>query len=202
MSHVVPLIGEAWDHRRRRRRRRGVVLLLAAAVIALLAAMLPSGTHRRAASGSTPRGPVEVAPSRVLARGPYMGVRCPIANSIACDRVGLAVWLKAPAQSVTATVAGAPLALHRRGDVLVTSDQPRREFDGFLRPAGIVSRLHVRPQNGDSVVTRHGRARVIPRHRMWYGEGHPTALVRLVIRDRSGRTMTTHLRVGLSTGWG
>src|SRR2546429_277960 len=45
--------------------------------------------HRRAAPDAA-----EAPAKRLLARSPYLGVACPTANSIACDRVGLAVWLR------------------------------------------------------------------------------------------------------------
>lgn len=52
---------------------------------------------------------------QVLARAPYMGVACPTPNSIACDRIGLAIWLKEPARTVTATIAGHHLRLQPGG---------------------------------------------------------------------------------------
>lgn len=185
---ILRLFPEAWDHRRHRvrRRRQAAVALLGVAVAALLV-VLPV---RDAAPGEHPPRPepartFEVSPSRVLAGTPYMGVRCAVPNSIACDRVGLAIMLRTPAVSVSATIAGAPFAMNRFGDRLVSSRHPRREFDGYLQPAGIVSRLHVPAQHG-----------------MWFGDGDPSALVRLTIHEASGRTLTTRLRVTLAAGWG
>jgi hypothetical protein len=40
-----------------------------------------------------------------------MGVSCPIPNSFACDRVGVAVWLREPALSVDAAIAGREVQL-------------------------------------------------------------------------------------------
>jgi hypothetical protein len=200
MSAIAPLFDEAWDHWRRRRRRVVLGCVAAAMVVGALfagSAIVPPGTRRG--------GTAQVAPSRVLSRSPDLGVSCPVANSIACNRVGLAVWLKRPALSVTATIAGASFALDYRGDLESASQRPRLAFDGFLERAGIMSRMHVEPVEGSVVVRRHGHWVVVNRHRMWYGEYRrvaPGATVRLVIRDRSGRTVVTHVRVGLSTGWG
>ncbi|HWH11596.1 MAG TPA: hypothetical protein VG165_10760 [Solirubrobacteraceae bacterium] len=125
----------------------------------------------------------------VLAKAPYMGVSCPVANSIACDRVGLAVLLRRPAYSVTATIAGRPLDLDYRTWAPGHAPRgPRTAFSGFLRPAGIVSNLHVSPDNG-----RDG----------WFGTRFPEPpLVRLRVRYAGGNTITTQLRVNLATGWG
>src|SRR5271167_4545267 len=99
MQYVAWLLDEAWEHRRRRYRRFGIALLTAGAIMALVS-VLPSHSH--GVPGSTAPRADEVAASSVLSKSPYLGVRCSIANSIACDRVGLAVWLKRPAVSVTA----------------------------------------------------------------------------------------------------
>jgi len=132
-----------------------------------------------------------------------MGVKCPVANSIACDRVGLAVWLKRPAMSVTATIAGAPLTLDHRGDLVYKGDRPRSAFAGFLQPAGIVARLHVKPALGDVVYKSHGRWRVAVRRQMWFGGTEsPLVPVRLTIHRPGGRTVITRVKVALGTGWG
>jgi hypothetical protein len=144
-----------------------------------------------------------VAPSEVLSRAPYIGVRCPVANSIACDRVALAVWLKHPAAKVSATIAGARLSLSPRSEIAYPGDGPDRAFAGDLQPAEIVSRLHVRPVEGNVISTKHGKAHVGSRRRMWFGDGStPPTRVRLTIHEPSGRTVVTSLRVPLGTGWG
>jgi hypothetical protein len=202
MSYIVPLFDEAWEHRRRRRR---VELLLAALCAAAVGAyaLIPRGAgpaHPRRTTGD----PAAVAPGHVLARPPYMGVHCRVANSIACDEIGLAVWLKRPATAVTARIAGRPLRLNLWGDLPAASHAPRRAFAGFLQHAGIVSRMHVRPVDGTVVVRRRGRWVAVNRPRMWYGDARqpwPTPRVTLTIRY-PGRTVTTRLRVRLSTGWG
>jgi hypothetical protein len=126
-----------------------------------------------------------------------------MANSIACDRVGLAVWLKRSAVSVNATIAGAPLALDWFGDErLLTPGVGHRDFDGYLQPAGIVSRLHVHPVEGSEFLTKHGRPHVIVSHQMWFGAGNARPLIRLTIHYANGQTLITQLRVGLAAGWG
>jgi hypothetical protein len=141
MSAIAPLFDEAWEHRRRRRRR-----LFAIALMCLVGGLATTALLTRGALGpsaTTHRGPVRVTPGRVLSETPYMGVSCPVANSIACNRVGLAVWLKRPAVSVTATIAGGSFALDYRGDLESSSHRPRLEFAGFLTRAGIMSRVDV-----------------------------------------------------------
>lgn len=118
-----------------------------------------------------------------------MGVACPVANSIACDRVGLAVWLRRPARAVTATIAGAPVALDWHGDQPPASGAsgPRRAFDGYLQPAGIVTRLHVTPESGGL---------------RWFGDGAPSPVVRFRIDYGHGRVVRTQQPVELAAGWG
>lgn len=203
MTSIAPIIQEAWDHRRRRHQAIVVAALASAVTVGILAWLVSIGSGYRS-SPITERA-VAVAPSAVLSGDPYMGVNCPVANSIACDRVGLAVSLKHPAESVTAIVAGARLTMKYRGDVLYRGDSPRTEFDGFLQPAGIVSRFHVRPVDGNVVYTSHGQVHVVVRRQMWFGDvrDYPAPVpVRLTIREPSGRTLITHTKVGLATGWG
>jgi hypothetical protein len=132
-----------------------------------------------------------------------MGVSCPVANSIACDRVGLAVWLKHPAVSVSATINGARLPLKGYGAGVVNAPVPRRQFTGFLQPAGIVTRLHIRPVDGNVITTHHARTHVTVAHRMWFGEGNARSpVIQLTIHTSSGPTLITQFRVGLAPGWG
>lgn len=191
MDYVIPLIGEAWDHRRRRRRR---VSLLAATLLALavLTAVFVSGLVRKTPSSviglRIPSGTIELTPSAAFSQSPYMGVHCSIPNSISCDEVGLAIWLRHPAYSVEASIAGAPFPLNWLGDErrLGYLSRPRRAFDGYLHPAGIVSRLHVQALSGG----------------MWYGSGTPLPMVWVLINYGDGQLAVTHLRVPLNTGWG
>jgi hypothetical protein len=201
MSYVTWLLDEAWEHRRRRYRRLAFAILAAAAAVTL-GLLASSRDHNFATSGTAPRSQA-VTPSRVLSGPVYLGVRCPIANSIACDRVGLAVSLKRPAISVSATIAGAPVNLDWFGDQRLSSGSQHREFDGYLQPAGIVSRLHIRPVEGTEVLTEGGRTRLVNSPQMWFGEGDARpALVRLTIHYAGGRVLTTQLHVALATGWG
>jgi hypothetical protein len=201
MQYVAWLIDEAWSHRRRRLLR--LSLSVTAGVVALVALLAISHGTGFTLGSSAPPSTV-VAPSRVLSQPPYIGVKCPIANSIACDRVGLAVWLKQPAMSISATIAGsAPVALDWFGDERLSQRVPHREFDGYLQPAGIVSRLHIHPVEGTEVLTKHGRTVLVNSPQMWFGDGNtPPALVRLTIHYADGQTLITQLRVGLATGWG
>ncbi len=204
MQYMAWLIDEAWDHRRRRYRRVAIGGLLVGAIAALVSVTFSGGSGSTAGRAvGPPLRPVLVAPSRVLSKSPYLGVRCPIPNSIACDRVGLAVWLKRPAASITATIAGAPVVLDRFGDELLDPLVGHREFDGYLQPAGIVSRLHIHPVAGNEILTKHGRTEVVVSHQMWFGEGNARPpLIRLTIRYANGQTLITQLRVGLEAGWG
>ena len=204
MSVVAPIIEEAWEHRRRRHRMLGVAALAAATIAGIVAviANVSSGSSE-GRLGMARSNAAVVPPSAVLSRPPYMGVSCPVANSIACDRVGLAVWLKRPAVSVTASIAGARLTLDGSDMQSSVPRAPRRAFDGYVQPAGIVSRLHVRPVAGDVVYSKHGHVHVALRHQMWYGEGNTApAPVQLTIQEVDGRSVITHVDVSLSAGWG
>ena len=203
MQYVATLIYEAWEHRRRRHRALGVAGLAALSVAVLVIALSSHGSGSTSGPLVPPPNAYVVRSSAVLSRSPYLGVSCRVPNSIACDRVGLAVWLKRPAVSVTATIAGVPLALNQHGPQPDHLPLARRVFYGYLQPAGIVSRLHIRPVDGNEIVTKHGRTRVIVRHQMWFGEGNARSpLIRLTIRSAAGQTIITQRRVGLATGWG
>jgi hypothetical protein len=201
MSTVAPIIEEAWQHRRRRHRALVATALATVTAAAIVIATVGHGSP----SGSSVPAPTAVAASAVLSRPPYMGVRCPgrLANSIACDRVGLTVWLKRPAVSVTATIAGAPLVLNHRDEFLYPGDPPHTSFDGFLRPAGIVSRLHVHVLPADGTEIKRLRHQGLPvGSQTWLGQGNAGAPVRLTIHEPGGRTVITHIYVALRDGWG
>jgi hypothetical protein len=156
-----------------------------AATRARVLAVLDSLRVRRA----SPRAAaVWVPPGRVLARSPDLGVACPQANRFACDRVGLAVWLRAPAVSVTATVDGRPLALDDPGWSGPAIDGHRRMLAGFLHPAGLLhGPLALRADDGP------GR---------WVGRHPVQAGVGLMIERSPTHFVRTSLRVRLSPGWG
>jgi hypothetical protein len=129
-----------------------------------------------------------VRPRTLLARTPSLGVACRVANSIACDRVGLAVWLRRPARAVTATVAGRRVQLDDRAWSGPARRGLRRMFAGFLHPAGL----------------RDGPLRVVPdggRDR-WTGRHPVRATVVVWVRDARGRIARTRVCVELRAGWG
>lgn len=117
-----------------------------------------------------------------------MGVACRLANSIACDRLGLSVWLWKPA-SVTATIAGAHMKLNDPRWSYTTRDGRRTlyVYAGFLQPAGLRARMHV--------VTEANTT-------MWFGSNAPSPLVRFRIDYGHGDVVVTRERVWLSAGWG
>jgi hypothetical protein len=96
-------------------------------------------------------GSVHGCPDRPAAAGlsnaalPFIGIACPHPNAIACDRVGVGVWLDQPATLVVASIAGR----------LVTLSPPltnggRRLWLGYLLNAGLHRRgpLEVLPRRG------------------------------------------------------
>jgi hypothetical protein len=178
---AAPEAGVIDAARRRQRRRRGgvAVLVVAAGVGVAIVAAGGRGPNRR----PRPAAPhaVVVAADTVVART-YMGVSCHRANWIGCDRVGLAVWLKRPARMVSATIAGRPLRL----DDKAWSVRRERMYAGFLQPAGLRRRLHVRADADDT----------------WGGSPTPTPVVTLRVVYPSGGAVTTRLRVPLMAGWG
>ena len=129
--------------------------------------------------------PAAGAPA-LLPRRPYLGVACPQANSIRCDRVGLAVWVSrgAAAVTVTATVDGRRLALHR-----AWREHRGRVWTGFLHPAGLLGDgpLHVTPDRG---------------RYFWAGRHPTTARVAVRVRAPGGAVRVRSLCVPLMAGWG
>jgi hypothetical protein len=132
--------------------------------------------------------PARVAPDEVLSRDPYMGVSCPTPNSFACDRVGLAVWLREPALRVDAAIAGRELALDDPEWSEPAEDGARRMFAGFLQPAGLI--------DGPLEVTADAGSD------RWIGRDPMFASVDLRIERTDCTTIVTTLDVGLSPGWG
>jgi hypothetical protein len=121
---------------------------------------------------------------RFLRRGPYLGVSCPQANSIACDRVGLQVWLKRSAARVTATINGQPLMLHAGG----LGGRGPTYWEGYLQPAGMLGGpLKVTPDRG---------------RYFWQGRHPKDARVVIAIHRRNGSTDEASLSVALRAGWG
>jgi hypothetical protein len=151
-----------------------------ASLIAICAVVLAAGVGAcgtRSGGGSAVHEPV-------LARTPYMGVACRRANSIACDRVGLAVWLTRAATSVTASIEGRRVTLHTGG----FGGRGPTYWEGYLQPAGLLG----------------GALKVTPDRGRYYWQGsHPKdARVVLTVRPRGGVTRRIALSVVLSPGWG
>jgi hypothetical protein len=119
----------------------------------------------------------------LLRRAPYLGIRCHKANSIACDRVGLAVWLRAPARRLTATIDG-------RRFTLRPPAAPGGFWEGTLRRAGLLapgSALHVTPDRG----------------RYYWAGRHPVrAVVHLAAITLNGAPASTYVAVDLRPGYG
>lgn len=158
----------------------GRVLLLSLAAVAATLIALKMGSH-------SPPPRATASPAEVFVQDPYMGVSCSTPNSIACDRLGLAVWLDRPAE-VTANVAGATLKLDdpRWSYITRQGGKPLYVYAGFLQPAGLTTRLHVVPVHGS----------------IWLGDNAPTPRVRFRIAYRNSRIITTQERLWLHAGWG
>jgi hypothetical protein len=76
--------------------------------------------------------PTEAAPESVAPEVvPYLGVACHVANSIACDRVGVAVGFRPPAALVMAEIDGRLVTLNPPRDF------PDDLWQGYLYQAGL-----------------------------------------------------------------
>jgi hypothetical protein len=184
------VIEEARRRARRRRVRSLLGCIVVAAIVGVTLTHAGAGNPARGRGLAAARPPAAVPASRaslpaVLSQPPYIGVACHVPNLVNCDRVGLAVWLRRPAVSVDATIAGRPLALDDPTWSGPARDGHRTLFAGFLQPAGL-ARLGVR---ADAT----GR---------WYGAGAPSPAVRLSIDYGRGRHATTDLSVLVTAGWG
>lgn len=112
-----------------------------------------------------------------LAQPPSIGVACiGQANVTTCGRIGIAVWLKRPAQAVTVRLAGFPIRLHQGGFGGVGPTY----WEGYIHLPETVLRL--------------------PTH--WEG-ANPTRwlVLRLHIRYASGSASGSQ-RLLLRAGWG
>jgi hypothetical protein len=131
-----------------------------------------------------PRACIPASPQQILSRAPDVGVACAVPNSIACDRVGIGVWLTKPASGVSAEIDGRPLRLHPGG----FGGRGPTYWEGYLHPAGLLSgALRVVPDRG-----RYG----------WQGRHPKDAQLRIVVRRPDGSTRATQLTVTLGPGWG
>jgi hypothetical protein len=177
------VIEEARRRQRRRRRTGAIGAVIGAAVVGTLLWALLDGGSRPLVYEATQHIPT-VDAAAVLAEEPYMGVSCPIPNSVTCDRVGLGIELRTRAETGTATIDGRPLTLNNRA----WSDAPvggkHKRLAGFLQPAGL--------KNGPLKITTDSRGY----HRL------VTATVHLIVDYGAGRTVQTTTMVGLHEGWG
>jgi hypothetical protein len=120
-----------------------------------------------------------------LRRGPFMGVACPKAYSIACDRVGLALWLTKPANAVTASIGGRAVKMHSPGEFVTRKGNG---WEGYLRPAGLKDGpLKVEPDAGPD---------------RWVGRKPVFARVLVTAYYDDGSAARRTVRVSLAPGWG
>jgi hypothetical protein len=186
-------LGVIDEARRRRRRRRAAYAATLLVVTVAGWAVFAGGEH----SPPAPRNAVRVsprtavAPRAVFAQAPYLGVACHIPNSVACERVGLAIWLGRPAVAVTATIGAHIFDLDMQGNGGVRRGGIGTEWAGFLK----ASRLFT----GTLTVYSHGG--------WWAGNGRglPEAQtsVRFILRYADGTIVrTTVPEVSLHAGYG
>jgi hypothetical protein len=129
----------------------------------------------------------------VLPRQPYLGVACATANSIACDRVGVAVWLSKPATHLSVTVAGQPIAMHAATKTCTTRNTPRRircntDFVGYLHPAGLLrGPRRINTQSGNHY---------------WASSRAAWAPVTITAHYANGAAATVTVHPTLNPGWG
>ncbi len=170
---------------RRRQRRRRLRIALVVSILGAVVVLLMSSR-----GGDRPRGAarhaIAVPAARLLAKPAYAGVACGVPNSISCDRLGLEVWLRRPAASVQATVAGQAMVLD---DPLWSGPQHaggRTAFAGFMRPAGLAARFHLKPSAA-------GR---------WFGPVPRPVPLTVLVRYGDGSVATATTTVAVAPGWG
>jgi len=173
---------------------RRLILLLLTGVLASCGSQDPPAATRSAADVALVRcvdggaracstGLAGLPWRRLLRREPYVGVACPRAGSIACDRVGLALWLAVAARQVTATIDGRALRL--RPSRWRNRQAP---WIGFLKPAGLLDgELEVTPDRGRD---------------LWAGRHPKTARVVVRLTRPDGTRAVTRVHVALRAGWG
>jgi hypothetical protein len=163
-------------------------MVLAIVLTAAFAAGCGGDEGEQGAGDPGANQPARAPAEDLLRRDPYMGMSCRTPNSFACDRVGLAVWLREPAARVDAAIAGRELELDDPEWSGTAEDGERRMFAGFLQPAGLIDGpLRVTADAGPD---------------RWIGREPVSTIVDLWIVRNDGATTTTTLEVGLSPGWG
>lgn len=119
------------------------------------------------ASSPPPRSTPAAVPRLFASQAPFIGVACRWANSIRCGRIGIAVWLRHPADSVTATLNGKQVLLRDetvRGGQVVT-------YIGYVHISPRALRLPTTWQGAPmrrlvlDVVARHGAT--LQRETIW-----------------------------------
>jgi hypothetical protein len=171
---------------RRRQRRRalatGLAVAAAGVVVGLVAAL----------RDAPPGAPIArtLPAAALLARAPDVGMAC--LGTGACDRVGVAVWLRQPAESVSATVAGHPVALEWRAASQFNAGaaRSRRLFVGYFRWPHLA---------GVRIFFAAG-----PPSRWWAANpvDWPVPLVAIRVERRNSAVALTSARVSLQGGWG
>jgi hypothetical protein len=160
-------------------------LAVAAAIALILAAPWESGP------GSVAPAEAALALGRVPGHaiaGPYVGVDCPhTLNSIACDRLGIAVQLLRPAVALDVTIAGRRVTMHATN--FYTPHARKRTFwVGFLYPAGLLDGpLKIHPDEG---------------RYYWVGRHPAFATVKITAHYNDGSSATATRRTRIGAGWG
>lgn len=134
--------------------------------------------------GNTLRGCLGTGAMRTLGAGatPFLGVACPVPNSIVCDRVGIGVHLRRAATLVTVQVAGRLVTLSP------PTDPPDDLWLGYLFDAGL----------------RHGALKLhIPANaHLWSGSPELYPRVRVTAFFPNGHAATRSATVLLHPGFG
>ena len=121
--------------------------------------------------------------------GPYIGIRCPRANSVRCDRIGLDLVLSEKAVGVSASIAGRTLSLTTPG--LHNIRARGRDWLGYLSRAGLT-------QKGSTLYIGKNA-----RPKGWAGDPPVYALVRVTATYADGhRANRTFPHVVLRPGFG
>jgi hypothetical protein len=116
----------------------------------------------------------------------YLGVTCPIPNSIACDQVGLYVSTRQAPNRLIAMVAGHAFELERTGEE--GRNGGSATYEGFLRAPGLLHRGPLAVEGADD---------------RWLGD--PPVEARVALRASFGDDATgppTEIDVPLSAGYG